>query len=324
MAGLVIGVDGGGTRTLAVAARADGTIVGRAAGRGVNYHNMGIDAARDNLWETVAALLRVCGATGYDRMVLGMSALDADADAETVRRFAGDRFDPATLRMHSDAYIALIGATLGEPGMIVICGTGSMILLLDGDGRQHVSLGWGALLGDAGSAHTLAIDGLRAAIARWEEMGPATALADAVLRVYGLTEPRALIDRLYAADASADKIAQFARAVLDTAKAGDPVALGIVQGNMQYLAQKCGLLLGRHPEALRVGISGGVFRHQAWVGDLFRGALRSLVPGARVEPPDYPPEVGAVLCDFLARGALNEQVLRRARESEGEAVYASV
>ena len=48
-----------------------------------------------------------------------------------------------------------MGCTLGGPGLIAICGTGSMLLLRDREGRTRVSGGWGYLLEDAeiGRAH---------------------------------------------------------------------------------------------------------------------------------------------------------------------------
>jgi len=315
--GLIIGVDGGGTHTVAVAARADGTIVGSATGPGINYYNIGMEDARENLHQTVEALLARCGIREFDRLVLGMSALDRDADAELTRRFAGDRFDPSKLRMHSDAYIALVGATLGEPGIIVICGTGSILLLLDAQGRQHAYLGWGTLLGDPGSGYMLAIEGLRAAVDAWEAMGPETSLTAAAERHFAFDAPRMLIDRLYDPNMTPDRIAQFGRSVLEAADHGDAVAAGILRGNMRYLAEKCARVIGKHPEAARVTLHGGVFQHNAGARELFGGALLSRRPNARIVPPEFPPAVGAVLCCFLENKSLGEDVLRRLQSSKG-------
>ena len=317
--GLLIGVDGGGTRTTAVAVRADGTVLATATGRGINYRNIGMDAARANLRAVVDALLARCAAAGYAHLCVGLSALDQEADEATRRAFAGDAFPPGTMELQSDAYIALMGATLGEPGAIVICGTGAMILLLDADGTQHVAQGWGHALGDVGSAYTLAVEGLRAAISAWEGLGEPTRLTDATTRFYGLHAPRELIERIYAPLPEPDRIAQFARAVLAEASAGDPVAHGIVTRNIRTLAHLCALLMAAHPEARRVGIYGGVFSHHPWVQRLFSEALCARHPDAQVGLPAYPPEVGAVLHSLRLRGALTPQVLARIAQTHAQA-----
>ena len=316
--GLIIGVDGGGTRTVAVAAQADGTLVGCAIGPGVNYnHNIGMEGARENLRKTVDALLVRCGAQDFDRLLLGLSALDQDADSETVRSFAGNCFDPAKLRIHSDAYVALIGATLGQPGTLMVCGTGSILLQLDAQGQQHVCLGWGTLLGDPGSAYTLALEGLQAAIAAWEQIGPETALTAATERYFSLSAPRELIDRIYDEGMAPDQIAQFARPVLAAAEQGDTVALGILHDNMRRLGAKCAQAIGEHPDTVRVILHGGVFQHSPQARALFVEELSAHKPDAWIAPSAYPPAIGAVLCHFLEKGSLDASVRDRIQASKG-------
>ena len=44
-----LGVDGGGTRTTVVAAYADGTVFAKSQGEGINYNNIGMEKARNNV-----------------------------------------------------------------------------------------------------------------------------------------------------------------------------------------------------------------------------------------------------------------------------------
>jgi N-acetylglucosamine kinase-like BadF-type ATPase len=306
---LIIGVDGGGTRTRAVAMHADGRVLARTEGSGLNFHNIGWEAARTNLLDVVQRLLASCGATEYRALYIGMSALDAPADSATLSAFCGDVFDKTRVEMHSDAYAALVGATLGKPGMIVICGTGAMTLLLDGQGRQHARSGWGAVLEDPGSAFALAVAGLRASVALWEECGARTSLAGHALEYFGAATPRALIDKLYTPMPSPPRIAQFARVVLAEAVAGDAVAGCIVRGQMDRVARQCVSLLLKSPEARQVALYGGVFQHNAWVREYFADRLCRAVPGLAVSEPRYPPDIGAALSYLIARGGLTPAVL---------------
>jgi len=175
MEGLLIGIDGGGTHSTAVAAWPDGRVAAVAYGDGLNYHNVGVEVVRRRLEEMAQELSLKAGAP-VEKLCAGLSALDLPADEKTTALFAGGFFTADQLDLQSDAYVALMGLTRGAPGVIVICGTGSMLVTLDKDGMQHVSGGWGYLLGDAGSSYTLAREGLVSAIDSFEQTGPQTAL----------------------------------------------------------------------------------------------------------------------------------------------------
>lgn len=312
--GLIIGVDGGGSHTVAVAASGDGTVLASARGAGINYYKIGMNRARENLYRVVEELKATCGGD-YDALCIGMSALDAEATAEAVRDFAGDLFPPEKIDMQSDAYIALVGFTLGKPGMIVICGTGSILMLLDEKGECHVRGGWGHLLFDAGSAYALARDGLCAAIDAWEGLAPGTALCEEALRCFALQSPRALMERLYVPDCMPNQIAQFARNVLSQMNHGDMTATAIVNRHIEHIVKQAASLLARHPHVRQVGLHGGIFLHHASVRDSFSQLLRERIGGISVQLPMFPPEVGALIHCFIKRGNLDEMLLVRLGDS---------
>jgi len=253
-----------------------------------------------------------------DEVCVGMSALDAPADEGTVSLFCGGLFTPPQLDLQSDAYIALMGFTLGQPGVIVICGTGSMLLLVDGQGRQRAAGGWGYLLGDAGSGYTLAREGLLAVIDASEGAGPVTPLTGDALSYFNAATPRGLIDRIYAPDATTAWMAGFARHVLCRAHGGEGVALDILTRNMQRLARSASLLIAGAPEASRVGLYGGIFAHSDLARTLFTRSLQDLSPAASVCSPEYPPELGALIHLFRKRGMLTDEVLARMKSSYQE------
>lgn len=311
---MIIGVDGGGTHTLAVGARPDGTVVAYARGPGINYYKIGMEKARENLRVLVNELTAQSGC-GYAELCIGMSALDAQADAETVRAFAGAAFDADKIDMQSDAYTALIGFTLGKPGMIVICGTGSIIMLLDGANQTHVSGGWGHLLYDAASSYALASEGLRAAIDAWEGVGIPTTLCEAATVHFDLQTPRMLIEKIYAPDATPDKIALFARDVLTHAAAGDMAAKAIVERQLDHLAAQAAGLLRQHPEVRQAGLYGGVFQHHALARERFAQLLREKAGPVDTRQLSYPPEIGALIHCFMKRGTLSDALLDRLRQS---------
>lgn len=310
---MLVGVDGGGTHTVAVASRLDGTVVAYARGLGINYNSIGMTDARKNLRALLDSMPQV-SAHGCLRMCVGLSALDGPADAAAVQAFAGQLFDPASLDLHSDAYVALLGLTLGEPGLIIICGTGSMLMAMDRAGRQHVLGGWGHLLGDVGSSHALAVEGLRAAIDGLEAVGDPTALTEAALAHFGAATPRALIPRVYAPDVNPPGIAQFAKEVLRL-EATDAVAGDIVRRQMNHVARQAERLLGDYPEIKLVGLCGGIFAHHPRVYALLKRLLLAHRPDITVTTPRFPPELGALICLLRGLDALTPPALSRMQES---------
>ncbi len=307
---LLIGIDGGGTHSTAVAAYPDGRIAAVTEGGGLNFHNSGVETVRLRLEGMVDELCRQCGCDA-EEVCVGMSALDAPADDATTAAFCTGMFKPEQLDLQSDAYIALMGFTLGQPGVIVICGTGSMLLMLDGQGRQIAAGGWGYLLGDAGSGYTLAREGLLAVIDASEGTGPATPLTEDTLSYFNVQVPRGLIDRVYDPASTPDKLAGFARHVLCRAHAGDPVARDILQRNMHRLANTAAHLIASTPEAAKIGLYGGIFQHSELAVGLFTQAVQSLAPQAEICRLEYPPELGALIHLLQKRGMLNDDVLAR-------------
>lgn len=306
--GLLIGIDGGGTHSTAVAAWPDGRIAAVAYGDGLNFYNVGVDVVKQRINAMVQDLCEQADAPLHC-VCVGMSALDGPGDEATHTLFTSDVIAREQLDLQSDAYIALAGFARGEPGMIVICGTGSMLLLCDKDGNQHVSGGWGYLLGDAGSGYTLAREGLLAAIDASEGLAPATTLEALACQYFSTPTLRQTIDRVYAPDFTPDRLAGFARHVLAEAKNGDGAARAILERNMERLARQAAHLLNKEPTARRVGLYGGIFAHSDEARAAFTKTLKALAPQAEVSFLSAPPEIGAVIHLMQKEGSLSEEIL---------------
>ena len=306
---LIIGVDGGGSKSIGAAADESGRVLAVYRGGGTNSYQIGAEQARRNLKEIVDALERACGGA-CTLLSVGLPSLDTTADEKTLRNFAGDVFDPERLILESDACMALEGMTGGDRGMIVICGTGSMALLDDGTG-QRVAGGWGYLLGDPGSGYGIAMAGLRAAIRAWERTGPETGLADRALAYWSIKQPRDLIELIYDPACGPDTVARFAGEVFALAEAGDGAALGIIREETRSVAWQAASLLQNAQGVEKVGLYGGIFQHQPLARRLFADALRERLPDRTIQivNPVYPPEIGAVIRGLKRLGTLNAEKL---------------
>ena len=317
---LYIGIDGGGTHSTAVAVWPDGRVAALAYESGLNFLNSGVETVRIRTENMVRELCQKAGVPVADAMVcVGSSAQDLPADEAATRQFAQDCLTFEQLDLQSDAYAALMGCTLGEPGVIVICGTGSMLVLVDSSGNQIPAGGWGYLLGDAGSSYTLAREGLIAVIDALDGIGQSTPLVEDALAFFDAKDhPRAIIDRVYAPDFGPEKLAAFARFVLTRANEGDPVAYEIVQRNMNRLGRLAAQMLLKDEKARRIGLYGGVFGHNPFARELFMNTVLSQVPDAQLCPVMFPPELGAVIHLLCKQNLLTPQVLENIKSTSKE------
>ena len=316
----VIGIDGGGTKTVGAAVSMSGRILAMRKGPGINYNNIGMDQARGNLYQVVSGLVQDCG-ENYEALYIGSAALEYTAGPETIQAMAGDVMDPEKMVIESDAYMALMGMTLGEPGLIAICGTGSMLVMDDGTGQQIMG-GWGSLLNDPGSGYAVALDGIRAAVRNWEGTGESTVLGDETLRYFGINRPRQLTEKIYAPNCGVDVIAGFSENVFIAAERGDGVAVQIIQKQMDEIAKEAAALLKKAPNVKNVGLYGGIFQHQRLARTLFSVRMAEKIEDRTIHylTPEYPPELGAAILYFKKHHMMTDDILLQMKKSYQELV----
>jgi N-acetylglucosamine kinase-like BadF-type ATPase len=238
----------------------------------------------------------------------GLAALDGPADADILGAFRARLPGGCTLHLTSDALIALMGHTMGGPGMMVICGTGSMLMALDRSGKEHVLGGWGWKMGDAGSGYTLSRNALVRATEDFDLTGHRSVLMEEALRFFAAAQPRDLIARLYDPAMGTDTMAAFGARVLEAARQGDADALHIAEHEMTRLACLAEALYRQVPEAAVCAVYGGVMQHSPLARQLFTQALSERCSGVAVTAPRHPPEIGAVVLGMLKDGKTAEEI----------------
>ncbi len=179
---LVVGVDGGGTKTAAVAYLVDegdpaaGRVLGRSVAGPSNKNSVGETAAVAAFVQAVGAVLAESGLGidsaalaergGVSCMVLSMAGVDTEADADFWRTVCLDRFPSARTVVENDSVAALCSGTDGVLcGIVVISGTGSIGLGTTGASAPKLRVGgMGPLLGDGGNGYSMGLAALGAAV----------------------------------------------------------------------------------------------------------------------------------------------------------------
>lgn len=302
MRNVIIGADGGGTKTNLVALdAATGRKVAAAATGSINVYFAGMAAAVSNMKAALAAL----ELQEDDRILalaVGDPAMDDSSpeDGQIFRDRIRELLPEGTLCLSkSDVFMALYAFTGGMPGALMVAGTGSMGIGLKNTYCHNCFQppltvgGWGEPTTDPGSGNDIAVRGICAAMNAFDGIGPDTALCRAVQDFFGTSQPRGLVGILNGEEMTRSKIAAFSREVARCADAGDPVSMEILQEAGLVLGKYACSLLRQIGEAVPVGAYGSVLIHNGCVRRVFTETIHKEFPQAQVSIPGVPPEYGA-------------------------------
>jgi glucosamine kinase len=295
---LLCGIDGGGTSTKVVVCKPDGRVLHSFQTGTINHYGAGIPMVRENFAAIADEFLAKFGCLP-GTIFTGNSALDGPADDTLVQELTGGVFHPSKVVFHSDVYIALLSFTMGEPGAVLISGTGSMGCGIDEEGVYHTAGGWGQVLGDEGSGYHLALEGIKAALRAHDGLSEPTLLVDSVKKFFDLEKMSDLIDKIYNPPVEKSVIASFASEVDKAANEGDGPALGLLEKEAEWL-YKLALAITRKCKTRNLGYYGSVLNKNKQIRSKLTAMLSE--QDINLQLPRFKPEIGAVIGAFHESG----------------------
>lgn len=317
---VVIGVDGGGTKTVAVMADAAGNELVRAIGAGANLQTVGAAMVRDRLASLFAEVARDIGRSVTVRAVtVSLAGVDRPDDVPVAATAINDaiaavtatfpdviwRLSTGAPTVTNDAVAALAAGARTLNGVVVIAGTGSIALGIR-DGQRARAGGWGSILGDEGSGYALGYEALRAVARAHDGRAEPTELTHAILDHLGASTPPDLIGIVSAKAWGVAETAALAPVVVRVAEARDSVALAIVEHAAAELSMAAlaviDALAFEPTHALPVVQAGGLWPASAVLRDAFARRLNARAPFAKPSVSEVEPVQGAV---WLARRDAN-------------------
>lgn len=313
---LVLGVDGGNSKTVAIVATREGEILGAGRANGSDIYNAESEkAALDEVCRAVEAALKQAEVSPSDlgAGAFSMAGADWPEDITLLREAIGAFGIGHEYRVVNDAIGALRAGAPDGVGVGVTCGTGIAIGARNGSGDIWYSGHWPVAFGGA----ELGTAALRAVYEAELGLAPATSLSEAIVAYFEVESVEDVLHRCTArwSEWSFRSVAKLAPILLDEAAKGDAIASDIVlrAGRRNAdLAMAAARALSLDEGPFRLVLSGGVLRHPS-------GMLRSAIC-ARIEeampvgetvhdPPE--PVVGAVL---LAVDLLGDTVAEDVRD----------
>ncbi len=301
---LLIGVDGGASKTRAIVLSEGGVVLGSSEVRSASaYHRDPEDAAGVVVDAARAALARSGATAPVVALGAGLAGADDPTVAERLTRALAGAALASRVSVDHDAAAALAGGTALEPGIVIIAGTGSIAFGIAADGRRARAGGWGPLLDDEGSGYAVGRAVLRTAMRAHDGRGDSTALSDAVMRRFGLASLATL--KMAVRGLTVDEIASVAPLAVAAALGGDAAAAAILVragGGLAEMVAAVVRMLGWQASEFPLVTAGGMFE----AGDLVRlpmmRALAAAECRAALLPARFAPEVGAALIAARAAG----------------------
>lgn len=302
MSTIVIGIDGGGTKTKAVVADEQGREIISVEGPGSAVRPGQAEHSADVICAVVKDALAAADMTHVMPKVVcvGVAGVGRDPERQALWQALQGRELAEDVIVHADATVALDDAFGDGPGILLICGTGSVAFGRSPAGQFARCGGWGPVFGDEGSGAWIGRRALSVVAAATDGREPETALTGAILTAAQVNDVQELVG--WAAAATPAAFATLAPAVLSVAAAGDLRANSIASMAVEELGLHVRTLARTlfvdERAATPVALAGGLLGPRSMLRKRLEQRLKSMAPGAQVRPEEVVPVRGAV------RGAL--------------------
>ncbi|MEH2263526.1 N-acetylglucosamine kinase [Nostoc sp.] len=310
--GYVLGIDGGGSKTVCVLMDNLHQVLGRGEAGSSNYQIISIEATLQSIKSAINNAVEAANITNslkIDAICLGLAGVGRAADIEVVKGLVEElhnqqslpiilALQPANIVICNDALIALVGG-IGQPvGIVVAAGTGSIVFGRNHQGGTKRVGGWGYILGDEGSAYKIAIAGMNAALKSYDGREISTSLVEAFKQHLGLENIEDLIEVIYRRQWGVKQIAALAPIVDFAAASGDIVANIIIDDAVKELVKATSTVIHAIFSAdsvLEVVTTGSVWRGRCKIHERFAASLVKEFPNVSVICPRHEPAYGAGL-----------------------------
>ncbi len=274
----VLGVDAGGTKTIAMIATTDGEVRSRQETGPGNPLRTGKQVAFANICDAIVGATRHAHIAPAEigAAVIGMAGGGAEAmRADAARTLARDALVP-TLRVVPD-YQLVLPAAFPDGGVAVISGTGSIVHGVRDDQATRVG-GRGYLIDDEGSGYWIGQQALRGVARSLDGRGPQTELTAAICQPLSNLSAADVLSDIHASPDRLARISAIAPIVVATADT-DKVASDILRRCANLLAEMIQAAchnIGFHGDHYGLAVAGSVLTRTGHVRGLLIARLKEL------------------------------------------------
>ncbi|GAA4855908.1 N-acetylglucosamine kinase [Paenibacillus vulneris] len=295
----LLAVDGGGTKCLAILMDSEGRLLGQGRAGSCNYQGAGREAAVRELRAGVQAAIsdwaQQCGIQDQpleldiEYAVMGIAGLDTAYDRSIIQELVQLALQPLPVQIRqlvieNDGFAALTGATGGQPGILAIAGTGSIIFGINEEGTTARAGGWGHRVGDEGSGYWIGKQAIIAALRAYDGRGEVTELGRLIVAYLGLSDEEELFNWTYGPDYAVERVGELSRLVSQAASSGDQTAKHILTRAADELFRGIRAVVERltmQHKPFRLILQGGVLQNDSLVRQMLIHKCEQWAPYAR-------------------------------------------
>ena len=203
-----------------------------------------------------------------------------------------------------DERTALRGAFPNQAGIVLISGTGMIVVGRDANGREHRCGGWGWRLDGAGSAFDIGHQALQLSVRMADGRAPDGALRQRLWEALSCRSASDLKALVVSPDHGVADQAKLAPLVDNAAAQGDAAARAILQRSASALAEAAtATAKALDLDTPSLGARGGALEHLLEFRQLVNKALFTLMPGSNWQSASGDACDGALAC-ALERSSL--------------------
>ena len=298
----VIGVDGGGTKTVAVLANLNGKVLARAEVGPSNINKVGFKHAIDNI---VKVLTQVSQEYEKDKIVFIYLGLAAGLERDKRKKKEIKKqlllipslswVLPKNISIEGDQLIAFRSGTEEKQGIIIIAGTGSIVMGWDKKGKEVIVGGWDYLLGDDGSGFWIGKKALQAVCLSIDGFNSKSLLHPMILKKLKIKTEKDLMQEIYKPE-MIKNIASLAPLVETAAKIGDKTAKDILFQASNKLIIRVNLVIKKlnlENKFFPLVLAGGVFKSKIILTKVKKD-IKIIAPKANFIRLKQEPVIGAM------------------------------
>ena len=296
MSKVILGIDGGGTKTHACIVDLDGNVLGTAANGGANWERSGINSVQESLNAIINEALSSASVSRSDIVAstFALAGIDWEEDLDLFVPVITALALNGRCELINDSFAALFAGAPNGIGCVSIAGTGGKSAGRDGV-RTVQTMGMD--LGEGGGAGQLIALTLDSIARSFHGISARTQLFTAVPRALGYEDPKTFFTAIARDRVHPDE--SLAPVIFDLANAGDSAAVEVVSHVAKQHArdiQGVVLQLNFPSGAIPVVRAGGLHTANcAEFNDSFESELRLLVPQAAMSVLDIAPVYGSVV-----------------------------
>ncbi|WP_270168562.1 N-acetylglucosamine kinase [Paenibacillus sp. SYP-B4298] len=298
----VAGVDGGGSKTEAIIADAQGHVLGVGRAGCGNHQINGVQAAVANIRQALCAALEQAGLEEHELTFVhyGLAGADRPHDFEILRPEIEAQLPHTPYTIECDVFEGLRIATADHTGVVLVCGSNTNAAGRSKDGKTAVVGGTGTLFGDRAGGYYLADQAFGRAIRAWEGREPHTTLVERIPAALGFERMADMVEHYLKLDPPSAPL-PLVLIVHEEASAGDWLAIELLEDMGRELGTAAVAVLSKLGEMKQqpvpIVLTGSILQHgrHPLLLSALTDRVQAAYPNAYPVIPVLPPMFGALL-----------------------------